>query len=73
MDKEYQDITIVCQDCGQEFVFTANEQIFYKEKGLQNQPKRCKECRQKRKLNKANKMETGEYIINNNAESKREF
>ena len=32
-----------------EFTFTAGEQAFYKEKGLTNEPKRCKECRDKRK------------------------
>ncbi len=54
MDGEFQDETIVCQDCGQEFVFTAGEQAFYKEKGLQNKPKRCPECRRKRKQAKMN-------------------
>lgn len=46
---EFQDKTIICQDCGNEFTFTAGEQSFYKEKGLTNEPKRCKECRDKRK------------------------
>lgn len=46
---EFQDKTLICKDCGQEFVFTAGEQAFYKEKGLDNEPKRCKECRDKRK------------------------
>ena len=39
---------ITCQDCGQEFIFTDNEQKFYAEKGFLP-PKRCKECREKRK------------------------
>ena len=30
----YEDKTLVCRDCGQEFVFTAGEQEFYAEKGL---------------------------------------
>ena len=46
---EFQDKKLVCKDCGQEFIFTAGEQDFYKEKGLENEPKRCKECRDKRK------------------------
>ncbi len=46
---EFEDKKITCQDCGKEFVFTAGEQAFYKEKGLENAPKRCKECRDKRK------------------------
>ncbi len=34
----YQDKTLTCKDCGQEFVFTAGEQEFYAEKGFQNEP-----------------------------------
>ncbi len=46
---DFEDKTLVCQDCGNEFTFTAGEQAFYKEKGLENEPKRCKSCRDKRK------------------------
>ncbi len=28
------DKTIVCRDCGSEFVFSVGEQEFYKEKGI---------------------------------------
>ena len=45
----FQDKTLVCKDCGAEFVFTAGEQEFYAEKGFQNEPQRCKECRTARK------------------------
>ena len=45
----YQDITLKCKDCGEDFVFTAGEQEFYGEKGFQNQPQRCKKCRDSRK------------------------
>ena len=45
----YQDKTLVCKDCGAEFVFTAGEQEFYAEKGFQNEPTRCKSCRNARK------------------------
>ena len=44
----YQDKTIVCRDCGNEFVFTAGEQEFYAEKEF-GEPTRCKECRRARK------------------------
>lgn len=47
----YQDKTLVCKDCGQEFIFTAGEQEFYAEKGFQNEPARCKDCRMARKAN----------------------
>lgn len=43
-----EDKTIVCKDCGKEFVFTAREQEFYQEKGF-NDPVRCKECRAAKK------------------------
>ena len=45
----YEDKTLVCKECGQEFVFTAGEQEFYAEKGLTNEPKTCKACRMARK------------------------
>ncbi|OAT86711.1 zinc-ribbon domain containing protein [Desulfotomaculum copahuensis] len=45
----YEDKLLTCRDCGAEFVFTAGEQAFYAEKGLTNQPGRCRECRRRRK------------------------
>lgn len=45
----YQDKTLICRDCGEEFIFTAGEQEFYAEKGFQNEPQRCKTCRSQRK------------------------
>ena len=45
----YEDKTLTCKDCGEEFVFTAGEQAFYAEKGFQNEPQRCKACRDKKK------------------------
>lgn len=47
---EFQDKTIICKDCGKEFVFTAEEQAFYAERNFVD-PVRCKECRQARKQN----------------------
>ena len=34
----YEDKTLVCKECGKEFVFTAGEQEFYAERGFQNEP-----------------------------------
>ncbi|MBQ4610989.1 MAG: zinc-ribbon domain-containing protein, partial [Clostridia bacterium] len=45
----FEDKTLVCKDCGAEFVFSAGEQEFYAEKGFQNEPIRCKACRNARK------------------------
>lgn len=52
-----QDKTIVCKDCGKEFVFTVGEQQFYAEKGFENEPVRCKECRINKKNAKFTKKE----------------
>ena len=41
----YEDKTLVCKECGNEFIFTAGEQEFYAEKGFVNEPQRCKACR----------------------------
>lgn len=49
----YTDKTLVCKDCGQEFVFTAGEQEFYAEKGFEHEPQRCRACRATRKANRA--------------------
>ncbi|MNM33743.1 MULTISPECIES: zinc-ribbon domain-containing protein [Clostridium] len=43
------DKTIVCRDCGKDFVFTEGEQAFYKEKGFDNEPVRCVDCRRAKK------------------------
>lgn len=43
------DITLVCRDCGSEFLFTEGEQEFYKAQGFTNQPARCFTCRKARK------------------------
>ena len=50
----FQDKTIACKDCGQEFTFTASEQEFFAEKGFTNEPQRCKPCRNARKGNSRN-------------------
>ena len=47
----YEDKTLVCKVCNQEFTFTAGEQEFYAEKGLVNEPKTCKACRDAKKAN----------------------
>ncbi len=51
--KEYKDITLICKESGQEFVWTAGEQAFYAEKGFQ-QPKYCPEVRAKKKAEREN-------------------
>lgn len=48
------DKTLVCKDCGNQFIFSEGEQAFYKEKGFENEPQRCPECRRARKAQRRN-------------------
>jgi len=43
---DFQDRSISCVDCGAQFVWTVGEQVFFHDKGLKNEPKRCKPCKQ---------------------------
>jgi len=45
---EFVDRILKCSDCGNDFVFTAGEQIFFFDKQFKNDPKRCKPCKAKR-------------------------
>ncbi|MDR0738679.1 MAG: zinc-ribbon domain containing protein [Oscillospiraceae bacterium] len=45
----YKDKTLVCKDCGGEFLFSSGEQEFFESKGFVNEPQRCKVCRDARK------------------------
>jgi CxxC-x17-CxxC domain-containing protein len=45
---QFVDRLLKCSDCGNEFVFTAGEQIFFYDKQFKNDPKRCKLCKAKR-------------------------
>lgn len=45
----YQDETLKCKDCGEEFVFSAEEQELFAERGYENKPVRCPDCRNARR------------------------
>ena len=45
---EFQDKTLKCVDCGNDFIFTAGEQLFFHDKQFKNEPKRCKNCKAQR-------------------------
>ena len=45
---ELRDRSITCIDCSQSFVWTAGEQMFFRDKALQNPPKRCKSCKREK-------------------------
>ncbi len=41
----YADQTMVCVDCGVEFIHSAADQEYYTQKGFTSEPKRCASCR----------------------------
>src|SRR5262245_40243273 len=45
MTPELEDINLACVECRNDFVFSVHEQKFFREKGLNNPPKRCHNCR----------------------------
>ncbi len=45
---EFVDRVLTCMDCGEEFIFTAGEQLFFFDRQFKNDPKRCKPCKAKR-------------------------
>lgn len=55
------DKVLTCKDCNTEFVFTENEQAFYKEKGFENEPQRCPDCRRARKQQRGNNNRGGGF------------
>ena len=50
-DSVYNDKTLTCADCSQQFVFTASEQDFYAQRGF-TEPRRCPSCRASRKASR---------------------
>ncbi len=60
----FEDKTLTCKECGEEFIFTAREQEFYEEKGFANEPQRCKPCRDKRKQAARGPREMHEAVCN---------
>ena len=45
-ETEFPDRDIHCVDCNEDFIWTSGEQVFFHDKGLKNEPKRCKPCKQ---------------------------
>ncbi len=54
----YEDRTLTCVECGQDFTFSADDQEFHARKGYQ-EPKRCPGCRQARRGDRGGR--TGGY------------
>lgn len=57
----YEDISLVCVQCGAEFTFTAGEQEFFDQKGFVEKPKRCKACRAQRRKGGQKRKSDGIY------------
>lgn len=45
-DIYFDDITITCQECGKQFIWTASDREYYRKQSL-NPPKRCPDCRKR--------------------------
>lgn len=45
---KFENKSLLCVDCGAQFLFSTGEQRYFLSKGLST-PKRCPECRQKRR------------------------
>jgi CxxC-x17-CxxC domain-containing protein len=46
----FEDKELTCVECGNTFVFSAQEQEQYQQRGYQNEPKRCAPCRESRRM-----------------------
>jgi CxxC-x17-CxxC domain-containing protein len=45
---EFADRILHCKDCGSDFVFTADEQVFFRSKNFDHDPAHCKPCKARR-------------------------
>ncbi len=43
------DRILTCSDCGEDFIFSAGEQLFFLDKQFRNDPKHCKPCKIKQR------------------------
>ena len=50
----YENKILICKDCGNSFDFSVRDQMFYAEKGFENEPQRCRDCRNARKAQRGN-------------------
>ena len=57
----YEDKILICQDCGDSFTFSADDQAYHAEKGYTNEPKRCPSCRQTRRNQRSSSGFSGGY------------
>jgi hypothetical protein len=68
-EERLKDKILICVDCNEEFVFTVAAQEYFLERGISEEPKRCKSCymqlkKGKRQQQKENRKK-GSYGRNN--------
>jgi CxxC-x17-CxxC domain-containing protein len=56
----YLDRTLTCVDCGSQFVYSAEDQAYYAQKGFVSEPKRCPSCRASRRAARTGATGVGE-------------
>lgn len=56
----FQDKTLICEECNNEFIFSVKDQEFFAEKGFTNEPKRCIECRVRRRRDRKSSQDGGQ-------------
>jgi CxxC-x17-CxxC domain-containing protein len=61
----FEDQTLSCRDCGNQFVWTAGEQQFYADKGFTNPPTRCPDCRSRAKAEKMAQRQSFAIVCSN--------
>jgi CxxC-x17-CxxC domain-containing protein len=49
----FQDKTLKCSDCGNDFTFSVAEQEAFQSRGYTNEPKRCLDCREARRTTRS--------------------
>jgi hypothetical protein len=52
MSNEVAAVELTCADCGNKFTFSAQDQVYFRDKGFAP-PKRCKPCREAKKQERA--------------------
>lgn len=60
-DRILQDKILVCVACGEEFTFTAAAQEYFLDRGITEDPKRCKSCYMALKKEKRQKQKQRRY------------
>ena len=69
-EKHLTDKILLCVDCNEEFVFTVAAQKYFLERGIAEEPKRCKSCymklkKERRQQQRDNRKKAG-YTKQNN-------